>query len=133
MRQPTLLNLNNIVIFCRSPDERIKYLRRVLTALQDTLIALELEKCQFFISQVDYLVQVITLGYLKTSSHSWRDGRPTRSCDNERHFFIGLYITFWRFVPHCTLNAAPFNLNFQKDQPGLYKDLSDESDYLYTL
>ena len=54
------LYIDNILIYSNSVKEHEKHVRKVLKALQDTGLQLEVEKCEFHVTETVYLGLIIS-------------------------------------------------------------------------
>lgn len=62
--------LEDIVIFWRTPDIHIEYVRQVLTLLNDAGMKLALKKGEFFTKGIHHLGHVIQAGHLEVSTRT---------------------------------------------------------------
>lgn len=55
-----LIYLDDILIYSRTIEEHYRLLRKVFTILRDNELYIKLKKCQFFVSEIDFLGHTIT-------------------------------------------------------------------------
>lgn len=94
--QFSLVYLDYIKIFSKSPSEHLKHVHQVLQLLWDTAATLKLEKFSFFIKTIDYLGHIILPHKLEVETHT-----PDAICNSKElrnvtdlRFFLGLCNTF---------------------------------------
>lgn len=68
--QFAFLNLDNIVIFCTTPEKHTDHFCKIHLLLYNGGVTLKLKKCNFFISKLDYIRQVICLRRFSIASHT---------------------------------------------------------------
>lgn len=126
--QFVLVNLDDIAIYFKSPDEHIGLVRRVLRLLNDAGVALRLKKCKFVTETCDYLGHVIRPRGLDIPSHS-TDAicglqLPTNLTDLRS--FLGFCHVFRCSFPNFARGAALLNQNRRKEQQSTFGTLSEE-------
>lgn len=112
------------VMYWRTPEEHIEYVRQVFTLLNEADVTHSLMKCEFFNNCMDYLGHVIRLERLEWSTRTIDAVRGLQHASNltELRSFFGLCNVFRRFVPNLTPFAAPLN---KKPQKGNCRTLKD--------
>lgn len=68
--QYALVNLDNLIVFSRSPGERIEQKCQVLILLRNTGVILKMKKCEFFISTIHLVGHVIQARRTEISSQT---------------------------------------------------------------
>lgn len=85
----TLVHLNDIVIYSRSPEEHIGYLRGALTLLNDVGVSLRLPKFKFFTKTIDHHCHVkrqSRLGITSDTKNATRGLQPPSNLTQLRSF-----------------------------------------------
>ena len=101
--------LDDILIFSRSLQEHIKHVQRVLRRLLDNHLYVKAEKCEFHVSEVQFLGFVISLGNIRMDPRkvqavvSW----PTPTTVKDVQCFCGFENFYRKFVRNFSTTAAP--------------------------
>jgi hypothetical protein len=110
---------DDILIYSKSLDEHIEYLRAVFGALHETRLFANLEKCTFCTDRVTFLGYVVTPQGIEVDEakiealKSWSiPGTLTQF-----QSFLGLVGFYKRFVRDFSTIAAPLNDLTKKDVP----------------
>lgn len=103
--------LDDIVIVSCSFEEHVLNLERVLDTLRSANLTINLEKCQFFRNQLNYLGYVIDSKGLRTDPAKVQAivAYPTPSTRKELKRFLGTASWYRRFIPNFSTVAGPLN------------------------
>lgn len=117
----------NIVAFLGTPQDYIRYVRKVVTLLRDAEVTIKLKMCKFFTKIVDYLGQVIRPRRLKVSSHKMDSIRRHKAPTNLTKFtsLLRLCSVFSQFVPIFVRLAAQLRQRLKKDKPAIFETLNE--------
>lgn len=103
--------LDDIIIVSSSFEEHVSLLLRVLEKLRKANLSVNLEKCEFFKSQLKYLGYVVDANGLRTDPDKVEAilnyTTPTSRKDLKR--FLGTATWYRRFVPNFSTVAGPLN------------------------
>lgn len=103
--------LDDIIIVSNDFDSHVSILLRVLEKLKQANLTINLEKCQFFRSQLKYLGYVVDSCGLRTDPEKVQAilSYPTPSCRKDVKRFLGTATWYRRFVPNFSTIAGPLN------------------------
>ncbi|KAJ9520744.1 hypothetical protein QJQ45_007613 [Haematococcus lacustris] len=112
-----IVYLDDILIFSRTQEEHAQHLRRVLSLLQQHKLYAKLSKCEFGLSQTEFLGHIITSTGIAcdpkkvAAVESW----PTPQTVHDVRSFLGLANFYRRFVKNFSDIAAPITALTQTD------------------
>ena len=101
--------LDDILIYSNSLGEHIQHVGKVLSQLQSTGLFLDINKCEFHVTQVKYLGLIITTDGLKMDPQKiesileWKQPR----CVKDVQAFLGFANFYRRFIKAYSTIAAP--------------------------
>lgn len=103
--------LDDIIIVSNTFEEHVSLLLRVLDKLRKAGLTVNLEKCEFFRSQLKYLGYVVDANGLRTDPDKVEAilNYPTPSNRKELKRFLGTATWYRRFVPNFSTVAGPLN------------------------
>lgn len=103
--------LDDIIIISSSFQEHVSILSRVLDKLRQANLTINLEKCEFFRSQLKYLGYVVDENGLRTDPDKVTAilNFPTPTCRKDLKRFLGTATWYRRFVPKFSTIAGPLN------------------------
>lgn len=103
--------LDDIIIVSNDFNSHVSLLLRVLEKLKQANLTVNLEKCQFFRSQLKYLGYVVDSCGLRTDSEKVQAivNYPTPTCRKDIKRFLGTATWYRRFVPNFSTIAGPLN------------------------
>jgi len=100
--QVCLVYLDDVIAFSKTVEEHIQHLDTVLSRLREAGVALNLEKCSLFKTEVEYLGQVVSPGMLRVTNRNTealrRAAYPTTKTQMKN--FLGACNVYRRFVKH---------------------------------
>ena len=84
--------IDDILLWANSKDEMLKNLRLTLQRCQERCIKLNLEKCQFMVSEVKYFGHVISVDGIKPNSQKIQGLHdfPTPTCKADIQSLLGM-------------------------------------------
>jgi hypothetical protein len=103
-------------------EEHVEHLRKLFQRLRENKLYAKFEKCEFGVSEVDFLGDRITQECLKMDDHKVKailDWEPPRSVPTLRSF-LGLVFYYRKFIKKFTKIATPLT-NLLKKSSGTYK------------
>ncbi|CAG5036780.1 unnamed protein product [Parnassius apollo] len=103
--------LDDIIIVSNDFNSHVSLLLRVLNKLKQANLTVNLEKCQFFRSQLKYLGYVVDSSGLRTDPEKVEAilNYPTPTCRKDVKRFLGTATWYCRFVPNFSTIAGPLN------------------------
>lgn len=117
LRKHTLVFFVDILVFSETLEEHLQHLEKVLSVLQKEQLCVKLSKCQFAVSQVEYLGHIISGEGVSTDPNKvpavaeW----PTPTTVTQLRGFLGLCGYYRRFVKDFGLIARPLHDALKKD------------------
>ena len=112
-----VIYMDNILVFSKTMDNHIKMVWQVLQILQDNKLYLQLPKCHFHKTKINYLGYVISHGYLEIDLikvariMEW----PTPTKVKDVQFFLGFCNFYCRFIQDYLKIAKPLFELTQKE------------------
>lgn len=112
-----LIYLDDILIPSKTESEGLEILRDVLEILQQHNITLNLSKCKFLQTKINYLGYQIAEGTLTPSPNKQNaiDNFPTPQSVHNVRQFLGLVGHFRKFVPQFSQKSRPLTQLLRKD------------------
>ena len=109
--------LDDLVIFSDTWEEHLDILRKILQAINDAGLVINLRKCEFCKARVTYLGHQIGLGTIcpKESNIEAILEFPVPKNKKEAMRFVGMIGYFRRFIPNFSDIAAPITALFKKN------------------
>jgi len=117
--QVCLIYLDDVIVFSKTVEEHIQHLDTVLSRLREAGVALNLEKCSLFKTEVEYLGHVVSAGMLRVNNLNTealrRAAYPTTK--TQMKSFLGACNVYRRFVKHYAKRARPLTAFTIKEVP----------------
>jgi hypothetical protein len=114
--------IDNILIYSGSLEEHAEHLRKVFQRLRENKLYAKLEKCEFGVTEVDFLGHKITQEGLKMDDHKVKatlDCEPPKLVPTLRSF-LGLASYYCKFIKNFAKIVA-FLTNLLKKSAGTYE------------
>jgi hypothetical protein len=105
----TIVYLDDILIFSKSPEEHLEHIRQVLDRLRSAQLYLKLTKCEFFKPEVRFLGHIVSAEGIQADPAkvkvvaSW----PKPETVSDVKAFLGLAIFFRRYILNFAELASP--------------------------
>lgn len=125
--QFTILFIDSIIIYSRSPHQHLEHIEEFLRLLKDAGMTSELKKCYFFCECIGYLSHVIAPGKLQVARKTTEAITAVRypTTVSQMRSFLGLYSKYRRFVPGFAKLVALLNQRLKEGKP-LHFELDEE-------
>lgn len=126
--QFSLVHLDDIIIFLKSPSEHDENVRHRLCLISDAGVTLNLKKCSFFNGTVNHLRYVICPKKQEVAVHTFGSIQNLRELCNtmELRPFISLCNAFRRLKENFARIANPVHKKPRKKSARNIEDLTDE-------
>ena len=113
----TLVYLDDVIIFSRSPEDHEKDLKEVFYLLRQVGLRIKLKKYQFFKTSVEYLGHVISDNGIQPDPGKIEKIKnyPLPKSVDEISSFLGLAGYYRRFIPNYGSIARPLNQKKTKE------------------
>jgi hypothetical protein len=111
-----VIYIDNILIYSGSLEEHVKHLRKVFQRLRENKLYAKFEKCEFGVTEVDFLGHKMTQEGLKMDDHKVKailDWEPPKSVPALKSF-LGLASYYHKFIKNFTKMVTPLT-NFLKE------------------
>ena len=111
--------MDNILIFSRSRGKHRRYVKAVLQALSEAGLYLDIEKCEFNVTEIAYLRIIVITDNIRMNPKKiqaildWENPLCTRDVQS----FIGFANFYRRFIKDFSKIAAPMITLTRKDKP----------------
>jgi hypothetical protein len=114
--------IDNILIYSGSLEEYAKHLRKVFQRLRENKLYVKVEKCEFGVTEVDFLEHKITQKSLKMDDHKVKaivDWEPPKSVSALKSF-LGLASYYRKFIKNFAKITTPLT-NLLKKSAIIYE------------
>jgi hypothetical protein len=101
--------IDDILIYNNSLEEQVEHLQKVFQRLKENKLYAKLEKCEFKVTEVDFLGHRITQEGLKMDNHKVKailDWEPPKSVLALRSF-LGMAFYYHKFIKNFAKMATP--------------------------
>jgi len=121
--------IDNILIYSKTHEEHAEHLRLVLGVLRERQLYAKLSKCEFWMSEVQFLGHVISTKGIAVDPTKvevvvkWESPKSA----TEIRSFVWLAGYYRRFIEGFSKIVAPLTLLTQKNQPFTWTDKCEES------
>ena len=111
--------LDDILIFSRSEEEHKQHVREVLQTLREAKLYCKRSKCDFGMTEVEYLGHFVGLDGIRMDNHKveavtkW----PAPKGIKELRSFLGLAGYYQRFIDHYVTRVKPMSELLKQDVP----------------
>ncbi|KAJ2937542.1 hypothetical protein O0L34_g19050 [Tuta absoluta] len=104
-----LVYVDDVLLLSKTVEEGISLLRRVLKTLTDAGFSVNLKKCSFLVTEIEYLGRVISQGQVRPSPRKVEALVNTSAPENIKQVrqFLGLAGYFRRYIKDYALKTAP--------------------------
>lgn len=128
-----LVYVDDVLLMSHSVDKGIELLRRVLHALTSAGFSINIRKCSFLVTEVEYLGRVVSRGQVRPSPRKIEalvNTSPPKNVKQVRQL-LGLAGYFRRYIKDYALKTAPiahltrknFEFNWTSEHEGIRQDL----------
>lgn len=122
--------LDDIVTVSSTFEDHVSLLNSILEKLKQANLTINIDKCQFFRSQLKYLGYVVDMNGLRTDPEKVEAilNYPTPTCRKDLKRFLGTATWYRRFVPNFSTIAGPLNKltsSNKKAPPFVWTDEAD--------
>ncbi len=130
-----LVHLDDVIVFSKSFEDRLKHVQDIPLVLRRDGLSLNLRKCHFFKTSVDYLGLLIRPGKPEDANKNAETVamRPHPDTVTQLRSFLGMCNEYRRFVPDFLRSAGSLNFLLQKGQPIVLKPFSEEQRAAFDL
>ena len=120
--------LDDVIVYSTTVEAHFEHIREVLTLLQAAEVSLELRKCSFFETSVDYLGHVVRPGNLEVAMKNCESIKQAKGPANQTELrsLLGMCNVHLRLVPNFACAAAPLNRKLTKGEPYASETLTDK-------
>lgn len=104
-----LIYIDDVVIYSETPEQGLEHLKQVLGALRKTGFSLNINKCKFLQTEIEYLGRVVSNGQVKPNPGKIRAllDSPVPTTQKQVRQFCGLAGYFRKFIPNFSLIMIP--------------------------
>ena len=122
--QICLIYLDDIIVYGKNFDEKIKRLKEVFSRLQDAGLKLKPKKCVLFQRQVSYLGHIVSADGVASDPAKIQNVRdwPTPTNLTEVQSFLGLAAYYQRFIRDFSQIASPLHKLTEKGKAFQWED-----------
>lgn len=105
----TLVYIDDVLILSNTVDEGLTYLRDVLQTLADAGFSINLKKCSFLSTEIEYLGRTISQGQVRPSELKVKAlvEAPNPKTVKQVRQFLGLASYFRRYIPNFAARSTP--------------------------
>lgn len=114
--QFALVLLDDIIVFSRSAEERIRQSRLISSLLQRARVLFTLKKCKVFTKKIGFLGNVICptrLNLAACKTYPMHNVEPPRTLTKLKYFLV-LWNIYWRFAPNFAQIATLHNAKLKR-------------------
>ena len=107
--QFTLAYLDDVIIFCKSPEQHLKHIQIVLTRLKQAKLRLKKSKCLFFKQELHYLGHLLMTNGIKPQLEKIKaisEMKPPKNQKGVREF-LGMVSYYQKFINRFAHAARP--------------------------
>lgn len=124
-----VIYLDDILIYSRDARDHVQHVRMVLSKLQAADLQVNLDKCVFHASEVEFLGYVISHNGIRMDSSKvqavleW----PTPASVRDIQVFLGFANFYRRFIQNFSKVVAPITRLLKKDVPFVWDDAAQKA------
>jgi len=121
--------IDDILIYSKTPEEHAKHLQMVLEILREKKLYAKLSKCEFWLTEVNFLGHVISKDGVSVDPSKveavlkWEQPRTV----TEVRSFLGLAGYYRKFIENFSKIALPLTRLTRKEQPFLWNEKCEAS------
>ena len=124
-----ILYLDDVYLVTNTIEENLKLLENVLQIFRENGLTLNLKKCHFFKTEMEFLGYKIKPNYImpsETKLQAVRDFPLPKSVHQLRQF-LGLISYFRKFIKNCAMLTAPLTKLLKKDATWVWGEAHDRA------
>ncbi len=118
LNQFAFVYLDDILIFSSSPNEHVEHIKKVLNCLLKNALYVKPEKCEFHVTQVQFLGFIITPGHVQMDPRKVKavTDWPTPSSLKEVQRFLGFANFYRKFILNLSSVVAPLSVLTKREK-----------------
>lgn len=124
-----IIYLDDILIISETAEQNLKLLETVLNIFKEHGLTLNLKKCHFLKTDIEFLGYRINSEGLKPSEAKIKSVKefPVPTTIHQLRQFLGLISYFRKFIRNCAILTSPLTKLLKKDQPWIWNSEHDKA------